>query len=96
MPDSQPSGPTLECSMGSGRTVGWSADARGWSEEVTDVPAGFERLFSGDDEPPELPEEPDRGPGEPARDFQGALYFMLGLCFGLLTAYLIYHLGGRW
>ncbi|HEY4867545.1 MAG TPA: hypothetical protein VIK45_18740 [Candidatus Dormibacteraeota bacterium] len=83
--------------MGSGPIFfGWPADARGLSEEVTEVPAGFERLFTGDGGPPRLPDEPDRDPGKPSRGLHGTLFFLLGLCCGLLTAYLIYHVGGRW
>ena len=83
--------------MGSGPIFfGWPADARGLSEEVTEVPAGFERLFTGDGGPPHLPDEPDRDPRQPSRGLHGTLFFLLGLCCGLLTAYLIYHVGGRW
>ena len=63
---------------------------------LADRPEWFDRAFTGDSGPPELPEEPDRHRWEPSGDVQSAVYFLLGLCCGLLAAYVIYHLGGRW
>jgi hypothetical protein len=68
----------------------------GPSQDVAEQPPWFDRVFTGDGEPPRLPEEPDRRRWGWSGDAQGALYFLLGLCCGLVTAYLIYHLGGRW
>jgi hypothetical protein len=71
-------------------------DSGGPSQDVADRPEWFDRVFTGDGGPPRLPEEPDRRRWEPFGELQSAVYFLLGLCCGLLAAYLIYHLGGRW
>jgi hypothetical protein len=71
-------------------------DSGGPSLDVADRPEWFDRVFTGDGGPPRLPEEPDRRRWEPFGELQSTVYFLLGLCCGLLAAYLIYHLGGRW
>jgi hypothetical protein len=69
--------------------------AGGPSQDLSDRPEWFDRVFTGDGGPPRLPDEPDRHRWEPSGDVRSAVYFLLGLCCGLLTAYLIYHVGGR-
>jgi hypothetical protein len=69
--------------------------AGGSSQGLSDRPEWFDRVFTGDGGPPRLPDEPDRHRWEPSGDVRSAVYFLLGLCCGLLTAYLIYHVGGR-
>jgi hypothetical protein len=71
-------------------------DSGGSGQDVSDRPEWFDRVFTGEGGPPSLPEEPDRRRWEPFGDLQSAVYFLLGLCCGLLAAYLIYHVGGRW
>ena len=71
-------------------------DSGGSGQDVVDRPDWFDRVFTGDGGPPRLPEEPDRRRWGPSGDVQRSVYFLLGLCCGLVTAYLIYHLGGRW
>jgi hypothetical protein len=68
----------------------------GSSQDLSEQPEWFDRVFTGDGGPPRLPDEPDRHRWEPSGDVRSAVYFLLGLCCGLLTAYVIYHVGGRW
>lgn len=65
------------------------------TQEVAERPEWFDRIFTGDGGPPKLPEEPDRHRWEPSGELQSAVYFLLGLCCGLLAAYVVYHLGGK-
>jgi hypothetical protein len=68
----------------------------GGSQDTAEPPDWFDRVFTGDGEPPRLPKEPNRRRWDSYGDVQYAVYFLLGLCCGLLIAYSIYHLGGRW
>lgn len=70
-------------------------DAHDSAEQVTDSPTWFHRVFTGDGTPPELPDEPGHRRWRPSGDLRSVVYFLLGLCCGLLAAYLVYHAGGR-
>ena len=65
-------------------------------EELVEPPYWFDRLFAGDGPPPQVPEEPERWRWRPSDHALSTVYFLLGLCCGLLAAYLLYHAGGRW
>jgi hypothetical protein len=82
--------------MQTGPAVERIRDSDGPGQDVAERPEWFDRVFTGDGGPPRLPEEPDRHRWGPSGDVRGSVYFLLGLCCGLLAAYLIYHLGGQW
>jgi hypothetical protein len=82
--------------MASDLTVDRTRDLPDSKEHAGDPPDWFDRVFSGDDVPPRLPEEPDRWRWQPSGRALSSVYFLLGLCCGLLAAYVIYHAGGQW
>jgi hypothetical protein len=82
--------------MASDLTVDPARDLVDSRQDVAEAPDWFGRLFGGEGGPPRLPEEPDRWRWQPSGHALSSVYFLLGLCCGLLAAYAIYHAGGQW